>query len=738
MKTKLVSAALALLALSVFNSQLSTVHAQGTAFTYQGRLNAASGPANGSYDLIFTLFDSDIAGVAGGGPVTNSATVVSNGLFTTTIDFGPGVFTGGSNWLELAVQTNGGSNFTTLAPRQQLTPVPYAIYSGIAAHADTATLADQASSVLGGVISVPQLNTLAAPGAGQVLGYNGTQLVWQDPVIGGASGGWSLTGNLGTSPGINFLGTLDNQPLLIEVGGVRALRLEPDLTGAGAPNVIGGSPENYVASGVVGATIGGGGAVSYLGNTYTNSVTASFAAIGGGVKNTAGGQEAFVGGGFQNTASGYISTIPGGAYNVANGNEAFVGGGADNTATTYAFVGGGFLNNASAVGAVIVGGGFDGSLQPGNSAAGQASFIGGGLGNSITANGYAAGVSGGYQNSASGSYAFIGGGVGNTASGNDQVADGTYPLYFYFWGSATVSGGNGNTASATCATVPGGYNNTAAGDFSFAGGYHASALHNGSFVWADDSSSATFADTSFNQFDIRAAGGLRLTSVWGIGLEANDDPIITRGWDPFASTAGNKAGHGRWGLFMEPTALVNGIAGPDVGYRQYEVSGYNTDGTRHAYLTVGNNGVTSVHVLAITGGSDLAEPFKMGGTEIPKGSVVVIDKAHPGELKLSSGAYDKTVAGIVSGANGINPGIALHQEGALEGGQNVALTGRVYVRADAANGAIEPGDLLTTSDVPGHAMKVTDYTRAQGAIIGKAMTALTEGKGMVLVLVSLQ
>jgi hypothetical protein len=60
------------------------------------------------------------------------------------------------------------------------------------------------------------------------------------------------------------------------------------------------------------------------------------------------------------------------------------------------------------------------------------------------------------------------------------------------------------------------------------------------------------------------------------------------------------------------------------------------------------------------------------------------------------------------------------------------------VQADAANGAIRPGDLLTTSSTPGHAMKVTDHARAQGAILGKAMTSLAEGKGMVLVLVTLQ
>jgi hypothetical protein len=154
--------------------------------------------------------------------------------------------------------------------------------------------------------------------------------------------------------------------------------------------------------------------------------------------------------------------------------------------------------------------------------------------------------------------------------------------------------------------------------------------------------------------------------------------------------------------------------------------------------TLDVNGTTRTHSIIITGGADLAEPFKIGAQEIEKGSVVVIDEDHPGELKLSSSAYDPHVAGIVSGANGINPGIALQQEGKLEGGQNVALTGRVYVLADATSGAIKPGDLLTTSTIPGHAMKVTDHGRAQGAIIGKAMSVLPEGKGMVLVLVSLQ
>ena len=146
----------------------------------------------------------------------------------------------------------------------------------------------------------------------------------------------------------------------------------------------------------------------------------------------------------------------------------------------------------------------------------------------------------------------------------------------------------------------------------------------------------------------------------------------------------------------------------------------------------------SVCALEIRGGCDLAEPFEMTGKETPKGAVVVIDDEQPGRLTLSTRAYDTRVAGIVSGANGINPGIALHQEGALAGGENVALSGRVYVLADAGPAPIKPGDLLTTSDTPGHAMKATDAARGSGAILGKAMSGLKEGKGMVLVLVSLQ
>jgi hypothetical protein len=144
-------------------------------------------------------------------------------------------------------------------------------------------------------------------------------------------------------------------------------------------------------------------------------------------------------------------------------------------------------------------------------------------------------------------------------------------------------------------------------------------------------------------------------------------------------------------------------------------------------------------VLEITGGADLSEQFDIAGVDLEPGTVVVIDPSRPGGLARSAGAYDKRVAGVISGANGVNPGMVMGQRGSVADGQHpVALTGRVYVKVDATHGAIEPGDLLTTSPTPGHAMKATDSGRAHGTILGKAMTGLENGTGLVLVLVTLQ
>ncbi len=154
---------------------------------------------------------------------------------------------------------------------------------------------------------------------------------------------------------------------------------------------------------------------------------------------------------------------------------------------------------------------------------------------------------------------------------------------------------------------------------------------------------------------------------------------------------------------------------------------------------------TRVPVLEITGGSDLAEPAHVsdagqGVEAIQPGMVVSIDPANPGKLMLATEAYDRKVAGVISGAGGVNPGMIMKQEGhaTSEGEHPIAMAGKVYVWCDASSAAITPGDRLTTSTTPGHAMKVTNNEQGIGAVIGKAMTQLNEGKGLVLMLVQPQ
>lgn len=202
--------------------------------------------------------------------------------------------------------------------------------------------------------------------------------------------------------------------------------------------------------------------------------------------------------------------------------------------------------------------------------------------------------------------------------------------------------------------------------------------------------------------------------------------------------------------------------GMEIVYRPSDDTGliqvYNRDAGTWGKLYLGNSrvgigttnpeeqlhvvGTVKCDVLKLMGGSDIAEPFDVeSDTERPvaPGLVVVIDPDHPGRLRVADHSYDRCVAGIVSGANAVNAGLVMSQAGSIADGEHpIALTGRVYCWVDADFGAVAPGDLLTTSSTPGHAMKVTDFTRAQGAVLGKAMSSLAAGRGLVLVLVTLQ
>ncbi len=268
-----------------------------------------------------------------------------------------------------------------------------------------------------------------------------------------------------------------------------------------------------------------------------------------------------------------------------------------------------------------------------------------------------------------------------------------------------------------------------------------------SYIEMDDSASSIralmgvdgsgYSGTS-NQFTI----GTWTTHPIKFFTDTHERMAITAGGNVGIGTASPRQALDVNGEFM----VVEGL-----GNEQVYIGGDNSG--NDAQIGSLNNTVTSVVAwnaatsaymnfrcssITIEGGSDLAEPFSMSEDHILPGSVVVIDSRQPGRLKLSTQACDKCVAGVVSGANGIHPGISMQQDGLQAGGQNIALSGRVYVLADASTGPIEPGDMLTTSDIPGHAMKASDLAKAHGAIIGKAMSSLQSGQGYVLVLVTLQ
>ena len=283
-------------------SSIIAARAQGTAFTYQGRLSSGPSGVTGLYDFRFAAYDAASGGNQIGSPVNLTAVGVTNGLVTVVLDFGANVFTGSARYLDLASRTNGSvAAFVSMTPRQPLTPSPYATYAAsagsvvgnfsgdvtgtqgatvvqsVAGYSGSylvsgAALANAAGSqnypgtivkrdglgsfsagnisgtftgsgagltniptaALAGTISGAQIGTGAVaqnnlavagtPGAGKIVSTDGTGLVWANAAA--ISGAWSVTGNSGTTPGANFLGTTDNQPLELRANNVRGLRIE--------------------------------------------------------------------------------------------------------------------------------------------------------------------------------------------------------------------------------------------------------------------------------------------------------------------------------------------------------------------------------------------------------------------------------------------------------------------------------------------------------------------------------
>jgi len=152
--------------------------------------------------------------------------------------------------------------------------------------------------------------------------------------------------------------------------------------------------------------------------------------------------------------------------------------------------------------------------------------------------------------------------------------------------------------------------------------------------------------------------------------------------------------------------------------------------------------VTMTGELTMTNGSDIrlsdfAEDFDVAEKEdIEPGTVVIFDRE--GAVQKSRTAYDKKVAGVISGAGNFRPAITLDRCKSGDYRLPVALMGKVYCKVDADIFPIEVGDLLTTSPTPGHAMKAADSLKAFGSVIGKALRPLEAGKGLIPILIALQ
>ena len=269
---------------------VSRVNAQTTAFTYQGRLTSNSASASGTYDFTFTLFDA-LTGGTQVATLTKTGVTVTGGLFTVSLDFGASAFPGADRFLEISAKLSTDSTFTTLTPRQQISPNPYAIT------AQNATNATQ----LGGVSSSQYVTTTNGP-TNFVQNQSASTQTANFNISGNGTAGGTLSGNkvgIGTTSPSFKLHIVDSNVPSIRVDGSSTIGAWLQLNSTG--------PGGHIWGLVSSSTDNGEGA----GNLVIND---------------------FTGGGHVTVDSDLIATgsISGSQYNI-NGNRVLGVGGASNT-----------------------------------------------------------------------------------------------------------------------------------------------------------------------------------------------------------------------------------------------------------------------------------------------------------------------------------------------------------------------------------------------------------------------
>ena len=299
--------------LALLNAQPTTAFAQGTAFTYQGRLNAGGSPASGNYDFRFKLYTDPYGNNQVGNTQLTNALPVSAGLFITTIDFGPGLLTGTSYWLEVDVRTNGAGAYTVLSPLQALTPTPYAVFANTAGNAATATTVNSFSGSLAGDVTGPQSATAVASVGGQAAANIASGANAANAATSAATANTIVKRDPGGNVAANSLmlnGSL-NLPATTASAGI--------IYAGGNPLVHTYGNANFFAGSSAGNLTMSGGHNTGVGYLALNSDTS-------GYQNTALGWEALYNNldGCFNTASGYAALLnnTGGSFNTANGYSA--------------------------------------------------------------------------------------------------------------------------------------------------------------------------------------------------------------------------------------------------------------------------------------------------------------------------------------------------------------------------------------------------------------------------------